>query len=498
MSKFHKKLADSLTLLESIQTGGSTAIRSTYLTRTHKDRLLEFGFLRKVIKGWYRSSRPDAYDFDDSGWLAAYWDFMSEYLEHRFGENWCFSTEQSILLYAGNNTVPIQLIVRASVASNKITQFPYKTSLYEVKAQTASEEEVLILNGLRLFRPELALTSVREDFIHSHLTEVKTVLLSKLNEDLLLENLRMVNRIALSETLISILIDVGKTDFAKRIASSMNIDNMKRDSVASKGELPSSLSSMTVSPYVNRIRLLWKSMRKSIIQRNFPSHPDLVDGESYIRSMEELYVKDAYHSLSIEGYQVTHQLLKAIQDRIWPAKHELQNVKDRNALAAVGYRRSFQKVKETIQDVLEGKNPGLAISDDIQIWFQTLFSPSVEAGIMESSSLIGYRNNQVYIRGSRHVPMNADSLRDCMEVFFNLLEEESDSFTRVVLGHFFFVYIHPYFDGNGRIARFIMNVLFAAAGIPWQVIEIERRTDYFKALEKASTDGDILPFALFL
>lgn len=498
MSIFHKKLATSLALLQAIQTGGSTAIRSADLTRTHKDRLLEFGFLRKVIKGWYRSSRPDAYDFDDSGWLAVYWNFMSEYLEHRFGENWCFSPEQSILLYAGNNTVPNQLIVRSSIASNNITQFPYKTSLYEVKARTASVGEVLTLNRLRLFRPELALTSVREDFINSHFTEIKTVLLSDINAELLLDNLRVANRISLAETLTSILIDVGNTAVAKKIFSGLNIDGMNSESVESKDKKRSPFTSIPVSPYVNRIRLLWNNMRNTIIQYNFRSVPDSVELESYIDSMEKMYVKDAYHSLSIEGYQVTDNLLKAIQKGTWPAKHELQYVKDRNALAAVGYRRSFQRVKETVQDVLHGKNPGQAVSDDIQSWFQTLFSPSVEAGIIENSSLIGYRNNQVYIRGSRHVPMNAYSLRDCMEVFFELLKAETDSFTRVVLGHFFFVYIHPYLDGNGRIARFIMNVMFAATGIPWQVIELEKRSDYFNSLEKADTDGDILPFAKFL
>jgi hypothetical protein len=35
---------------------------------------------------------------------------------------------------------------------------------------------------------------------------------------------------------------------------------------------------------------------------------------------------------------------------------------------------------------------------------------------------------------------------------------------RVVLGHFIFVYIHPYMDGNGRMGRFLMNVMLAGGG----------------------------------
>jgi len=39
----------------------------------------------------------------------------------------------------------------------------------------------------------------------------------------------------------------------------------------------------------------------------------------------------------------------------------------------------------------------------------------------------------------------------------------------MVLGHFVFVYIHPYLDGNGRIGRFLMNLMLAAGGYPWTV-----------------------------
>ena len=69
---------------------------------------------------------------------------------------------------------------------------------------------------------------------------------------------------------------------------------------------------------------------------------------------------------------------------------------------------------------------------------------------------------------------------------------------RVVLGHFVFVYIHPYMDGNGRIGRFLMNVMLAADGYPWTVIPVEKRSDYMNALESGSVEQDIAPFATFL
>jgi len=61
-----------------------------------------------------------------------------------------------------------------------------------------------------------------------------------------------------------------------------------------------------------------------------------------------------------------------------------------------------------------------------------------------------------------------------------------------------FVYIHPYMDGNGRMGRFLMNVMLAARGYPWTIVPLEKRDTYMAALESASVEQDITPFASFL
>jgi len=85
-----------------------------------------------------------------------------------------------------------------------------------------------------------------------------------------------------------------------------------------------------------------------------------------------------------------------------------------------------------------------------------------------------------------------------MPLLFELLAEEPEPAVRVVLGHFIFVYIHPCFDGNGRMGRFLMNVMLASGGYPWTVIPVERRSDYMQSLESASADQNIKPFTEFL
>jgi Fic family protein len=85
-----------------------------------------------------------------------------------------------------------------------------------------------------------------------------------------------------------------------------------------------------------------------------------------------------------------------------------------------------------------------------------------------------------------------------MPAFFELLKFETEAAVRVVLGHFAFVYIHPYMDGNGRMGRFLMNAMMSAGGYSWTIVPVERRAEYMSALESASVGQDIKPFAKFL
>lgn len=148
--------------------------------------------------------------------------------------------------------------------------------------------------------------------------------------------------------------------------------------------------------------------------------------------------------------------------------------------------------------VLKGENAGTVADDDLGNWYRELFAPSVAVGLLRPVDLAGYRSNQVYIRHSRHVPPDFAAVRDMMPALFDLLRAENEPAVRSVLGHFLFVYIHPFMDGNGRIGRFLMNLMLASGGYPWTVIPVERRDDYLSALESASVSQNVVPFTQFL
>ena len=59
---------------------------------------------------------------------------------------------------------------------------------------------------------------------------------------------------------------------------------------------------------------------------------------------------------------------------------------------------------------------------------------------------------------------------------------------------YFFVFIHPYMDGNGRTARFLMNALLASGGYPWTIICVKNRKHYISTLENTHIKFDMTDF----
>ncbi|WP_202405944.1 Fic family protein [Hufsiella ginkgonis] len=318
-----------------------------------------------------------------------------------------------------------------------------------------------------------------------------------------------------SSELLPVLLENGHTTIAGRLAGAFRniarekiangiIDTMKgadyaiRESDPFEYRLQVNLSSRERSPAVNRIKFLWQEMREVVINK-FPKAPGLPKNvANYLQLVDDIYLTDAYHSLSIERYRVTPELIERVSSGKWDKDADEADKKQRDAMAARGYWLAFQRVKESISKILDGANSGSVINRDHAKWFTELFDPSVAAGRLKLSDLAGYRSSQVYIGGSKHTPLPVDAMKDAMPVLFELLDEEPEASVRAVLGHFIFVFIHPYMDGNGRMGRFLMNAMLASGGYLWTVIPVGKRERYMTTLEKASVENNIAPFAEFI
>jgi Fic/DOC family len=499
MTTPQQKLAGSLEALEALQKRGAVALRSSDLSRIHRERLLKGGFLQEVMKGWYIPSRPDEARGASTAWYASFWEFCVAYLTVRFNEKWSLSPEQSLFIHTGNRAVPRQLLVRSPRARNKVTALAHDTSLLEVRAPLPSKGQAVTVDGLRLFSLPAALVAVGPGLFTRNVTEARTALAMVRDASDVLTILLSGGHSVVAGRLAGAFRNLGRNKIADAIIQAMRAagyDVRERDPFATPA--PFAHPPRALSPYVIRMRLSWQQMREIVLEA-FPKAPGVPrDTEAYLKTVDEIYVEDAYHSLSIEGYRVSRELIERIRSGAWSPDGDSADRQQKDAMAAKGYYEAFQVVNRSVHQVLNGANAGHVFERDHGAWYRALLAPSVSAGILSAADLAGYRSAQVYIRRSKHVPPKPEAVRDTMPELIELLRAEPDAGVRAVLGHFMFVYIHPYMAGNGRMGRFLMNLMLASGGYPWTVVPVERRDDYLRALEAASVGQNIRPFSEFL
>jgi Fic family protein len=111
-----------------------------------------------------------------------------------------------------------------------------------------------------------------------------------------------------------------------------------------------------------------------------------------------------------------------------------------------------------------------------------------------------YRNSSVVIGGTDYKPPEAIEVPKLVEDLVNWIRKNRNKFHPVELAaliHYKLVAIHPFFDGNGRTARLLMNVILMQAGYPLAIILKNDRKKYYQVLSKADK-GDLLPFVRFI
>jgi fido (protein-threonine AMPylation protein) len=452
------------------------------------------------MKGWLISSAPAARDGDTTPWYASFWEFCARYCKERFADEWHLSPEQSLLLHAENTVIPSQVIVYSPRGMNNKITLPFNTSLYDLKqSQMPPAADIVSRDGLRLIGPAPALIRVPESFFAANRIETQVVLANFPDASELLRRLLDGGHTVVAGRLTAAFRHIGRSDVANEILTTMKAAGCDlRENNPFAGLPAATAAPPVVAPIVGRMRTMWDSMRVTVLAVVPPAPGLPSDREAFLKSVDDIYRADAYHSLSIEGYTVSPDLIERVRTGNWDPEHHDTDRQNRDALAARGYWQAFQIVKANVGDIIAGANPGHLVRDAHRQWYRELFQPCVAAGLIAPGVLAGYRNDAVYLRTSRYVPPRWEAVRDAMPALFDLLESETEPSVRAVLGHWMFGYVHPYPDGNGRMARFLMNAMLASGGYPWTVVRVEDRSAYLVALDHASIDGDIAPFAAFL
>lgn len=111
-----------------------------------------------------------------------------------------------------------------------------------------------------------------------------------------------------------------------------------------------------------------------------------------------------------------------------------------------------------------------------------------------------YRTSGVRITQANFTPPNALLVNELMTELLQWLNEESaelPALVRAAIFHHRFVWIHPFFDGNGRTVRLLYNLLLMREGFPPAIVLSNDRKKYYTALNQANL-GDYSKLVLLV
>lgn len=231
----------------------------------------------------------------------------------------------------------------------------------------------------------------------------------------------------------------------------------------------------------------WKGLRMKMemdkIQQKITILKEVFKNPQAVISLHKwLETELAYTSNHIEGNRLTRQeTALVIQEGITRGEKPFKDyLEAKNHAAAFHY----------ILDVLS-KNKNISQNDILTLHALIL------KGI--NDSFAGrYRNVPVRIGGSRVILPNPMKVSGLMADFIAYLDQEKDPVQKAIMGHFKFVSIHPFVDGNGRVGRLLMNLILLQNGL-WPIIIRPRdRKTYINGIEKGQLTQDTSAYQAFM
>jgi Fic family protein/DNA-binding XRE family transcriptional regulator len=163
----------------------------------------------------------------------------------------------------------------------------------------------------------------------------------------------------------------------------------------------------------------------------------------------------------------------------------------REHLEAVNHQEAISYIKELVQRKI-------AINEREVLSIHNLILRGIQPEYAGK-----YRDIQVMIKGSAHMPPQPFLVKDEMTHYFGWYEQNKDTLHPIILAaemHERLVTIHPFVDGNGRTSRLIMNLILLSKGYVIANIkgDYETRMNYYNALEQVQTQQSTDAFHHFI
>lgn len=186
---------------------------------------------------------------------------------------------------------------------------------------------------------------------------------------------------------------------------------------------------------------------------------------------ESLTLEWTYNSNSIEGNTLTLQETKLVVEEGITIKGKSL----REHFEAVNHQEAIEYVESLVSDKHQ-----LRETDILEVHGLVLQK-------IEKDFAGRFRSSGVRISGANFIPPNALKVPDYITDLTDWVNtSDIDTLIKVAIFHHRLVWIHPFFDGNGRTTRLIFNLLLMKEGFPPAIILRNDRKKYYEALNQAN------------
>lgn len=205
--------------------------------------------------------------------------------------------------------------------------------------------------------------------------------------------------------------------------------------------------------------------------------------EYALRSIKEsMTLEWTYNSNSIEGNTLTLQETKMVIEEGFTIKGKSL----REHFEALNHQEAIEYIESLLSD-----NYVLRESDILDVHALVLQK-------IEKDFAGRFRTSGVRISGANFIPPNALKVPDYIaELVSWINESDLNPLIKAAVFHHRFVWIHPFFDGNGRTTRLLFNLLLMKEGFPPAIILRNDRKKYYEALNQAN-QGDYAKILLLI
>lgn len=225
-------------------------------------------------------------------------------------------------------------------------------------------------------------------------------------------------------------------------------------------------------------------MYRKIVDRKRELNSILAGGYDLLNLEHVLEVEFVYNTNSLEGNTLSFGETEMVLKGMTVSGKSLSDIQEvRNHPAAIEFIRSlaFSKDKKIVNtDIL--RLHGIIFKD-------------VLAGAGK------YReDDNITVRGASFVPAPWHEILSDMEELLQFVNNNPDHLSPIEVAthiHFWFVRIHPFHDGNGRVARLLTNFVLLRSGYPFIIFKKVESNQYLRCLHKAD-DGQFKPFLVYV